>query len=138
MPRGADDLSTSPGTVRRPIFTFRTKERLTKQRIKEEVVRKARHVLKGAVLDLVRRIVTPGVELLGGDRLGVQIIGDRDLVVSCRESGLSITYRKDALAPMLIAVDGIDRSSEPSKVKFWAQAWKAAYHKARTLGWLSG
>jgi len=32
------------------VFTFRTKERLTKQRIKEEVVRKARHVLKGAVL----------------------------------------------------------------------------------------
>jgi hypothetical protein len=32
------------------VFTFRTKERLTKQRIKEEVVLKARHVLKGAVL----------------------------------------------------------------------------------------
>jgi len=32
------------------VFTFRTKERLTKQRIKEEVVRKARHVLKGAAL----------------------------------------------------------------------------------------
>jgi hypothetical protein len=32
------------------IFTFRTNERLTKQRIKEEVVRKARHVLKGATL----------------------------------------------------------------------------------------
>jgi hypothetical protein len=32
------------------VFSFRTKERLTKQRIKEEVVRKARHVLKGAVL----------------------------------------------------------------------------------------
>ena len=27
-------------------FTFRTKERLTKLRIKAEVVRKARHVLK--------------------------------------------------------------------------------------------
>ena len=27
------------------VFTFRTKERLTKQRIKEEVVRKDRHVL---------------------------------------------------------------------------------------------
>ena len=32
------------------VFTFRSKERLSKQRIKEEVVRKARHVLKGAVL----------------------------------------------------------------------------------------
>ena len=41
------------------------------------------------------------------------------------------------LAPMLVAVDGFDRASEPSKVNFWAQAWKAAYHKARALGWLS-
>jgi hypothetical protein len=32
------------------VFTYRTKERLTKQRMKEEVVRKARHVLKGAAL----------------------------------------------------------------------------------------
>ena len=32
------------------VFTFRTKERLSKQRIKEELVRKARHVLKGAAL----------------------------------------------------------------------------------------
>ena len=32
------------------VFTFSTKERLSKQRIKEEVVRKARHVLKGAAL----------------------------------------------------------------------------------------
>jgi len=31
------------------VFTFRTKERLSKQRLREEVVRKARHVLKGAV-----------------------------------------------------------------------------------------
>jgi hypothetical protein len=34
------------------IFTFRTKERLSKPRIREEVVRKARHVLKGALLAL--------------------------------------------------------------------------------------
>ena len=76
-------------------------------------------------------------QLPGGEGLGVQIIGDRDIVVTSPESGFSITYRKDGLAPMLIAVDGIGRSSEPSKVKFWAQAWKQAYHKARTLGWLS-
>ena len=39
----------------------------------------------------------------------------------------------DGLAPILVALDGIAGSSEPSKVKFWAQAWKAAYQKARTL-----
>src|SRR5215471_4000832 len=30
------------------VFTFRTVERLSKQRIREEVIRKARHILKGA------------------------------------------------------------------------------------------
>jgi hypothetical protein len=40
----------------------------------------------------------------------------------------------DGLAPILIAVDGIAGSSKPLKVKFWAQAWKAAYQKAGTLG----
>ena len=34
------------------VFTFRTKERLSKQQIREEVVRKARYVLKGAVLSV--------------------------------------------------------------------------------------
>jgi hypothetical protein len=32
------------------VFTFRTKERLSKPRIRDEVVRKARHVLKGSLL----------------------------------------------------------------------------------------
>jgi hypothetical protein len=30
------------------VFTFRTKERLTKRQIEDEVVRKARHILKRA------------------------------------------------------------------------------------------
>ena len=80
--------------------------------------------------------MTLGVEILGDDGLGVQVIGGRDIVVSNPESGLSVTYRKDGFAPMLVAVDGIDGSSEASKVKFWAQAWKAAYQKARAMGWL--
>jgi hypothetical protein len=37
---------------------------------------------------------------------------------------------------MLVAVDGIDGSSDASKVKFWAQAWKVAYQKARAMGWV--
>jgi hypothetical protein len=67
--------------------------------------------------------------------LGVQLVGERDIVVTS-QSGFSITYRKDGLAPMLVAIDGIGRSSEPSMVKFWAQAWKAAHQKARAVGWL--
>ena len=73
--------------------------------------------------------MTPGVEITG-DEVGVQIIGGRDIVVSNPDAGFSITYRKDGVAPMLVAIDGIGRSSEPSRVKFWAQAWKVAHRKA--------
>jgi len=37
---------------------------------------------------------------------------------------------------VLVAIDGMGRRSEPSRVKFWAQAWKAAHRKARAVGWL--
>jgi hypothetical protein len=70
-------------------------------------------------------------------KLGVEVINDRDIVVSHPEFGFSVTYRKDGDAPMLFAIDGIDCSDDPPKVKFWAQAWKAAYQKARAVGWLN-
>ena len=69
--------------------------------------------------------------------LGVQLINDRDIVVSQSESGFSVTYRKDGDSPMLFAINGIDQSDDPSKVRFWAQAWKAAHQKARSVGWLN-
>ena len=69
--------------------------------------------------------------------LGVQLIGERDIVVTSPDSGFSITYRKDGLAPMLVAIDGIGRASDPLEVRFWAQAWRAAHQKARAIGWLS-
>jgi hypothetical protein len=69
----------------------------------------------------VRRIVT----------LGVELINNRDIVVSHPETGFSVTYRRDGDAPMLVAVDGLDRFADRSKVNFWAQAWKAAPQKAR-------
>jgi hypothetical protein len=69
--------------------------------------------------------------------LGVELINNRDIVVSNPESGFSVTYRKDGDAPMLVAVDDIGRLADHAKVKFWAQAWKAAHQKARAVGWLS-
>jgi hypothetical protein len=63
--------------------------------------------------------------------LGVELINDRDIVISSPESGFSVTYRKDGDAPMLVAIDGIGRVVDQAKVKFWAQAWKAAHEKAR-------
>ena len=53
------------------------------------------------------------------------------------ETGYSVTYRKDGKSPLLFAIEGIDRSDMPSKVQFWAKAWKAAHEKARTVGWLN-
>jgi hypothetical protein len=60
----------------------------------------------------VRRVVT----------LGVEVINKRDIVISSPESGFSVTYRKDGDAPMLVAIDGIDRVVDHAKLKFWAQA----------------
>jgi hypothetical protein len=74
----------------------------------------------------VRRIVS----------LGVEIINDRDIVVSHPESGLSVTYRKDGEAPMLVAIDAIDRFADREKLNFLVKAWKAAYQKASAIGWL--
>jgi hypothetical protein len=71
----------------------------------------------------VRRIVT----------LGVELINSRDIVMSHPETGFSVTYQN---APMLFAIDGLGRTTDPARVTFWAQAWKAAHQKARTLGWL--
>jgi hypothetical protein len=62
----------------------------------------------------VRRIVTL-VEILGDDRLGVRVIGGRDIVVSDPESGLSVTYRKDGIAPTLVAVDGMRAHLRPQE-----------------------
>jgi hypothetical protein len=69
--------------------------------------------------------------------IGVQIIGDRDIVVRSADLKFSITYRKDGLAPLLQAIEGIGRSSEPARVRFWAEAWKAAHQRAIAMGWLA-
>ena len=69
--------------------------------------------------------------------LGVELINNRDIVVSNSESGFSVTYRKDGDAPMLVAINGIGRVTDQAEVSFWAQAWKAAHQKARAVGWLN-
>jgi hypothetical protein len=68
--------------------------------------------------------------------LSVELINERDIVVSQLQTGFSVTYRKDGDAPMLFAISGIDQSDDPSRVKFWARAWKAAHQKAQAVGWL--
>ena len=77
-----------------------------------------------------------GVELLGGEGLGVQIIGDRDIVVSSPESGFSITYRKDGLAPCswLLMASIAHRAIEG---EILGASMEGGLPQARSLGWLS-
>ena len=69
--------------------------------------------------------------------LGVEVMNNRDIVISNPESGFRVNYPKDGDAPMLVAIDGIDRVVDHAKLKFWAKAWKAFHEKARAIGWLS-
>ena len=78
----------------------------------------------------VRRIVTEFADL------SVQLV-KRDIIVTMPETGYSVVYRKDGKSPLLFAVEGIDRTDIPSRVQFWARAWKAAHQKARAAGWLN-
>ena len=62
-------------------------------------------------------------------------VQDRDIVVRRPASGHSITYRRVLGAPMLEAVD-LKREPDREQAAFLVQAWKAAYAKAKALGWL--
>lgn len=66
--------------------------------------------------------------------LAVRVLDDRDIVVV--GTGFEVTYRKDGQLPMLVATDHLRGGLSSAKAKFLAQAWKVAYHKAKTLGWL--
>jgi hypothetical protein len=58
--------------------------------------------------------------------LAVQVVGDRDIVVTSPDSGFSITYRKDGDdAPLLFAVNGISESSHAWLVKLLTSAISA-------------
>ena len=58
-------------------------------------------------------------------------------ILSSLGTGYEVTHRKDCKTPMLIATDDLREKLTASKARFLAEAWKAAYKKARTLGWLA-
>jgi len=64
-------------------------------------------------------------------------VRDRDIIVSKPSDGLSITYRKDGFAPMLVAIDDIRDKPTLEELRFIPRAWKAALEKAKSLGWLN-
>jgi hypothetical protein len=67
--------------------------------------------------------------------MSIEVQG-RDIVVRRAASDFSVTYRWLGDEPMLIAVTSMRRDPRPDELAFLAQAWKAAYAKAKELGWL--
>jgi len=63
-------------------------------------------------------------------------VQDRDIVVRRPALGHSITYRRVLDTPMLEAVDLMRHDPDREETEFLVQAWKAAYAKAKALGWL--
>ena len=57
-----------------------------------------------------------------------------DIIVSKPSVGLSITYRKQGR--ILEAVNPLRIDPNAEQLVFLVQAWKAAFAKAQSLGWL--
>ena len=67
--------------------------------------------------------------------INVQVLQNRDLVVTRPETGEQATYRKDGASPLLVLMDSMRNDPDPERVRFLVSAWKIAYAKAQ-LGWL--
>jgi hypothetical protein len=61
-------------------------------------------------------------------------VNRRDIIVSKPSVGLSATYRKHGRIPEAIEPIRIRPSAE--ELTFYGRAWKAAFAKAQSLGWL--
>jgi hypothetical protein len=57
-----------------------------------------------------------------------------DIVVSKPSSGLSVTYHREGR--VLVADDPMRTDPTPEELIFLVRAWKAAFTKAQSLGWL--
>ena len=98
----------------------------TDRQVVREIVRKARDVLKSGHGYL---------SLTNMADLFVEV-RDHDIVVRGTEMDHSVTYRRMPHKPMLVALDPILADPDAEKARFLVEAWKAAYAKAKALGWL--
>jgi hypothetical protein len=69
--------------------------------------------------------------------LSVTVRG-HDILITEPDSGQSVTYSKLGYSPILMALDPMRGDLEPEQLSFLVQAWKAAFAKAKSLGWLDG
>ena len=67
--------------------------------------------------------------------LTVEVRGP-DIVVTEPETGLCVTYRRAPAAPTLVALSPLRSDPDARTSQFLADAWEAAYAKAKDLGWL--
>jgi hypothetical protein len=58
-----------------------------------------------------------------------------EIVVSKPSSGFSVTYRRTGR--VLVALDPMRDDPAPEELIFLVRAWKAAFAKAQSLGWLN-
>jgi hypothetical protein len=58
-----------------------------------------------------------------------------DIVVSKPSSGFSVTYRRTGR--VLVALDPMRIDPKGEELTFLVRAWKAAFAKAQSLGWLT-
>jgi hypothetical protein len=59
-----------------------------------------------------------------------------DIIVSHPETGRCVTYRRDLSSPMLEALSEMRSDPDAETLRFLSEASKAAYAKAKVLGWL--
>jgi hypothetical protein len=76
----------------------------------------------------------PGAGRKSGEAWKSKKINYRELD-KARDRG-SVTYRRVLDAPMLEAVDLMRHDPNRDETEFLLEAWKAAYAKAKALGWL--
>ena len=57
-----------------------------------------------------------------------------DIVVTSPTVGFSVTYRKEGR--VLVAVEALRNDPTSEELNFLVRAWKAAFAKAQSLGWL--
>jgi len=55
-----------------------------------------------------------------------------DIIVSQPGTGLCVTYRRDPNSPMLEALCSMRSDPDAEALRFFTDAWKAAYAKANT------
>jgi hypothetical protein len=70
------------------------------------------------------------------EKLAVEI-AQNEIIISIPRTKQQVVYRKDPVAPMLVATDALRDDIDPARMAFLVQAWREAHATALRIGWLS-